>query len=90
MTLGADKEEFYKDTIIEKNFAYTIFQSKGICNFVESLPVSQRKYLLDGTFQSVPRGDYQQLLIIYIEYCDHVSFAIFLRLFYCVQTKTIY
>lgn len=74
MSLGEIKEEFHKDTIIEKNFAYTIFQSKRICNFVETLPVSQRKYMLDGTFQSVSRGTYQQLLIIYIEYCDHVSF----------------
>lgn len=76
MSLGPHKEEFYKDTVIEKNFAYTIFQSKGICNFVESLPASQRNYMLDGTFQSVPRGDYQQLLIIYIEYCEHVSFPV--------------
>lgn len=69
---------FYVDTVIEEKFSYTIFQSKGICEIIDKLPKAQRKFLLDGTFKSCPRGSYEQLLIIYLEYYDHVRrFSLF-------------
>lgn len=67
---------FYVDTVIEEDFSYTKFQSKGLCEIVDKLPMAQRKFLLYGTFKSCPQGSYEQLLKIYLEYYDHV------RLFY--------
>lgn len=78
-TYGKSLDEghiFYVDTVIEEDFSYTIFKSKGICNIIDRLPKAQRKFLLDGTFKSCPRGSYDQLLIIYLEYYNHVRFTV--------------
>lgn len=71
-SLGKGKP-FFVDTNIEKDFSYTIFKSEGVCESIKTLPNAQKKYMLDGTFKSCPQGSYNQLLIIYIEYYDHVS-----------------
>lgn len=69
-------EPFFVDTIIDKDYSYTIFKSDGICEFIKTLPNSQKKYMLDGTFKSCPLGRYNQLLIslimriIYLEYYE--------------------
>lgn len=65
--------KFYVDTIIESDYAYTIFASKFVIDFVEeNIEPKFRNYLMDGTFDSLPNGFYQ-LLIISIEYRNDVS-----------------
>lgn len=64
---------FYIGTIIEKDFAFTVFASKYIIEFIQkNIQPIQRRYLMDGTFDSLP-GDFYQLLIITVEYQNDVS-----------------
>lgn len=64
---------FYVDTVIKKEFAFTIFASQFTINFVkENIAPQSRHYLMDGTFDSLP-GNFYQLLIIAIEYRNDVS-----------------
>lgn len=68
-------EIFYIDTIVEPQFAFTIFASHQIINLTKNhIPVNDRRYMMDGTFDVTPLGSYYQLLIIYIEYKNDVCF----------------
>lgn len=58
--------KFYIVTIAEKNFAFTLFASQFVIDFVKK-NINRRNYLLDGTFDKIPTG-YYQLLIISFEY----------------------
>lgn len=66
-------EDFYIDIIVEEDFAFTIFASKFVIDFIEkNIAPSSRTYLMDGTFDSLPNA-YYQLLVISIEYNNDVS-----------------
>ena len=41
----------------------------------ENIPPENRKYLIDATFNIVPRGCFNQLLIIYTKYIDDISIS---------------
>lgn len=72
LTLDAENY-FYVDTILGDDFQFTVFASHFIINFVkEKIPPESRNFLLDGTFDSLPKSFYQ-LLIIAIEYQNKVS-----------------
>lgn len=75
-TMPPDSKQFYVNTIVEANFSYTIFISQYICDQIKTFQPNQKKYLIDGTFKIVPYGSYKQLLIIHIEYDNHVSIQI--------------
>lgn len=65
--------KFYFGTEIQKDFAFTVFASEFVINFVKNnITPRRRRYLMDGTFDSLPKG-YYQLLIICIEYANDVS-----------------
>lgn len=78
----ADGKSFFKSAVnIDGQFAYVIFMSDDICRLIsDAIPVQQRKYLMDATFQICPYGVFNQLLIIYISYLDQVCLSCF---FYC-------
>lgn len=63
---------FYRDTIIEDDFSYTILISPTIADIIAKKP-NGRRYLLDGTFKTVPCCGYKQLLIIHYYYMERVS-----------------
>lgn len=64
---------FYIGTVVEEDFAFTIFASHYVINFIErNIEPDSRNYLMDGTFDSLP-NEYCQLLIISIEYKNDVS-----------------
>lgn len=68
-----DDGRFYIDTIVEDDYAFTVFASKYVIDFIqEHIPPNKRHYLMDGTFDSLPK-EYYQLLIISIEYQNDVS-----------------
>ena len=70
---AAELKHFYKDTVIEKEFAYSVFMSPSICQAINLSPQLRRNYLLDGTFSVVPECGYKQLMIIHVENLNHVS-----------------
>lgn len=65
--------KFYMDTIITKNYEFTIFASQYVMSFIQNyVEPEERRYLMDGTFDSLPKGFYQ-MLIIALEYQNDVS-----------------
>lgn len=59
------------------DFAYCIFASQAIMDLITTnISVKDRKYLIDGTFNVVPKGEFNQLLIIHVEYIGKVSFTV--------------
>lgn len=62
----------YVETIVERNFAFTLFKSDAMIDYTRTnIRPTQRNYLLDGTFKSAPK-QYQQLLTISIEHNNNV------------------
>lgn len=69
-------ENFYKNTVIEEQYSYSIFLSPSICSIIDSMAEDQpRNYLIDGTFSITPysNNQFKQLLIIHIAHNEHVS-----------------
>lgn len=69
VTLDEEPKTFFYETVITSNFAYQIYFSEKILEF---LPLNL-KMRIDGTFKVVPKGPFKQLLVINIEFRDHVS-----------------
>lgn len=63
--------KLYIDTVITKEYGFTLFASQFTIDFIKE-NIKRRKYLMDGTFDSLPEN-YYQLLIIAIEYRNDVS-----------------
>lgn len=67
------QSQFYIDTVLNTNFAFTIFGSKLVMDLIkENIKPCERKFLVDGTFDCMPKY-YHQLLIIAVEYKQNVS-----------------
>lgn len=65
--------KFYIDTVVAPDHAFTVFASKFVIDFIEkNMEPKSRNYLMDATFDSLPK-EYYQLLIISIEYQNDVS-----------------
>lgn len=64
-------EKFYINTILSPTYDYTLFASPFVMKFIEE-NINDRRYLMDGTVDSLPKG-YYQLLIVSIEYQHNVS-----------------
>lgn len=59
--------------MITPNYEFTIFASQFVMSFIQqNIRPGDRNYLMDGTFDSLPNGFYQ-LLIIALEYENDVS-----------------
>lgn len=63
---------FYRGTIVEDGFAYSIFLSPTIEEIILKKPKG-RRFLIDGTFRTVPSCGYKQLVVVHFHYIDHVS-----------------
>lgn len=68
------ESRFYIDTVVTPDYEFIVFASHHTINFIKSnIPPESRNYVADGTFNSLPLGSYQ-LLIIAIEFQNDVSF----------------
>jgi len=67
-----NKMPFYRQTIMEDNFAYSIFLSPSISDIILK-STGERHYSLDGTFDTVPSCGYKQLLVVHFHLMNHVS-----------------
>lgn len=69
-------ERFYIETVDKPNeYSFSVFASLEAIDIVKNkIPAKDRKYLTDATFKICPYGCWYQLLIIYIEYQNDVSF----------------
>lgn len=64
---------FYAGTVSNEKHGFTVFASQFVINFIQkNIAPKSRCYLMDGTFDKLPRPFYQ-LLIISIEYQNDVS-----------------
>lgn len=65
--------KFYIDTVVTSHYSFTVFASKFVIDFIEkNIEPASRKFLMDATFDSLPK-DFYQLLIFSIEYQNDVS-----------------
>lgn len=81
------REKFYVGTEITTNYGFTVFKSQYVVNFIKAkiIPTS-RRYMMDGTFDSLPKGFYQ-LIIIAVEYHNEVSESLFSCAFVSTSLK---
>lgn len=66
-------EPFYIGTVDKSSYSFTMFASMDVVKMIEEYIPTDRRYLMDGTFDVTPIGCYSQLLIIYIEFKNDVS-----------------
>lgn len=67
---------FYVDTVVSPDYDFIIFCSQYVIDFItEKIPPEERYYMMDGTFNSIPR-EYYQLLMISVEYRNDVSMCL--------------
>lgn len=65
--------KFYVGTKIAEDYGFVVFKSQYVVDFIkESIPAESRHFVMDGTFDSLPEGFYQ-LIIIAVEYKNEVS-----------------
>lgn len=70
-----EKSKFYVDTVVSSNHSFCVFQSEAAIDLIKNrIDPKQRRYLLDGTFQSAAKP-FGQLLTISVEYKHIVSFS---------------
>lgn len=73
-------DQFYKGSYECDDFSYSYFASDHVMNNIrDNIPEEKREFLMDATFKICPLGKFYQLLIIYIAFCDQVSFQTALR-----------
>lgn len=73
-TIGnVESTPFYRTCFTSPSFSYCVFASQRIIDVIQShLPPNQRDYYLDGTFKVVPFGEFNQLIIVHIEFYSKV------------------
>lgn len=68
---GAVPRRFYVGTCNEAAYGFTIFTSEFVVDAMAN--VQERRYFVDGTFRVVPDGEFVQLLVIHLDFKNHVS-----------------
>lgn len=64
----------YVGTVFKKSYAFVVFVSQKVINIIgDAIPPEKRRLLIDGTFSMVPR-QFQQLIVVSVEYKNDVSF----------------
>lgn len=72
-SIQRDKGQLYNTTQIKDDYSNCIFSSaKSISLVKEHLEVNERFFLMDATFRITPRGVFQQVLVIYIQFQSKV------------------
>lgn len=74
-SLFEKREPLYNDIIIEKDFTNCIFSSaKSIALVKEFIEPQERFFVMDATFRVTPIGDFEQVLVLYVQFGIKVSF----------------
>lgn len=86
-TIGEEESTpFYRTCFNSPSFSYCVFASQRIIDSIQShLPPNQRDYYLDGTFKVVPFGEFNQLVIIHVEFYNKVFLSASLSLSHFVH-----
>lgn len=66
------KSKFYVDTILCEDYSFCVFKSETIMKMI-SENVTQRRFLIDGTFKTAAKP-FSQCVTISVEYKGEVSF----------------
>lgn len=67
-----NKSVFYVGTEVTSDYGFIVFKSQYVIDFIKNnIRPSLRKYLMDGTFDSLP-NEYYQLVVIAIEHQNEV------------------
>lgn len=73
-SLAKNPAPFFNDVIVENGFENCFFSSANSIELVLSnIPESQRFFIVDGTFQITPKGVWQQVLMLHINFGVKVS-----------------
>lgn len=73
-SLFGRREALYNDIIIEKDFTNCIFSSaKSIALVKEFIEPYKRFFVMDATFRVTPIGDFDQVLVLYVQFGIKVS-----------------
>lgn len=76
-SLYRDRGIFYNCSQITESYSNCIFSSsKSIQLIKENVEEKDRFFLMDATFSVTPRGEFQQVLIIYAQFGPKVGFFI--------------
>lgn len=74
-SLFGQNEPLYNDILIEKDFTNCVFSSaKSIALIKEFVEPHERFFLMDATFRVTPIGDFEQVLVLYVQFGIKVSF----------------
>lgn len=69
-----DARPFYKTTVKTDSYGFVIFASDTTIDLIRgNIAVDRRNIIMDATFKITPLGDFNQFLIIYIEYMEKVT-----------------
>lgn len=73
-----EKSKLYVNTVVKPNYSFMIFESDAVIDLIKKrIGPKQRRYLLDGTFQTAATP-FVQILSISVEYKRKVCFFLFL------------
>lgn len=90
-SLHRDRGIFYNCSQITENYSNCIFSSsKSIQLIKENVEEKDRFFLMDATFSVTPRGEFQQVLIIYAQFGPkvgflYIHFANFINFFFLMK-----
>lgn len=74
-SLLQDHGSFFNDVVISDNFENCIFSSaKSIELILQNTTEAERFFIVDGTFRITPKGVWQQVLILHINFGIKVSY----------------
>lgn len=77
LSLHRERGVFFNKMDIHKNFENCIFSSsKAIQLILENTKKEDRCFLMDATFRSTPKGIFQQVLLLHIQFGIKVFFCI--------------
>lgn len=69
-TYGSPRQAFYRGSVVEDAYAFTVFVSPSVVAHISSCPAGQQ-YHIDGTF-ALPHGAFKQLVVIHLAIQNHV------------------
>lgn len=85
-SLHRERGTFYNCSQIHEKYSNCIFSSpKSIQLIKDNTDETDRFFLMDATFSITPRGEFQQVLIIYVQFGEKVCFLLTFYLFHLIN-----
>lgn len=74
-SLFGEKAPLFNDILIEKDFCNCVFSSaKSIALIKEYIEPNKRFFVMDATFRVTPIGEFEQVLVLYVQFGIKVKF----------------